>query len=329
MNELISVVVPIYNVEKYISRCINSIINQTYKNLEIILVDDGSTDKCPLICDNYLNFDKRIKVIHKNNGGLSDARNSGIEIAQGEYIIFIDSDDYVDNKMIEILYKTIKNENCDIAICNYYMVDEISLKKKSISKLKEKVRIVYGKEKFDYLYNEYKMLSVVAWNKLYKKEIFKDIRYPLGKLNEDEYIICDILSKANRIAFIKDSLYYYVQRSNSIIHSFNMKRFDILDSIKDRAIFFKNNGDVENCMSTKLLEYLLTLNLLADYYNSNLRNKAFEMDKVKRIYHLRNEIKKYPFKNITLKDKIRLLFPNMYMLLKTKNRVLLLKSNEE
>ncbi|MBR1540013.1 MAG: glycosyltransferase [Clostridia bacterium] len=123
-EELISIIVPVYKVEKYLDKCINSIVSQTYKNLEVILVDDGSPDSCGKMCDEWTQKDTRIKVIHKENGGLSDARNFGLDCAKGKYIQFVDSDDYIEKDMIEFLYKNLKENNADISICSNYMVDE-------------------------------------------------------------------------------------------------------------------------------------------------------------------------------------------------------------
>ena len=210
MDNLISVIVPIYNVEKYLDRCIKSIINQSYTNLEIILVNDGSTDKCGEICDKWKEKDKRIKVIHKENGGLSDARNAGIEIAKGEYLSFIDSDDYVHKDFIKVLFF---NE------CIKYS--------RGILEKKESI-------------------YCVAWNKLYKKEIFKHIRYPKGKLHEDVAVINKILYYSNKIAITDLRLYFYYNNPNSIMRStFSIKRLDVLDVIYDSYIFFLEKNEIQ------------------------------------------------------------------------------------
>ena len=180
MEDLISVVIPVYNVKPYLERCINSVVNQTYKNLEIILVDDGSTDGSDKICDDYSKKYKNIEVIHKKNGGLSDARNVGIENAHGQYIQFIDSDDYVNNKMIEILYNNLKNTNSDISVCRPYSFSNVSEIKDY--KIEENLVEYEGIDILKNMYNDY-LVTVVAWNKLYKKSIFNKIRYPKGRIN--------------------------------------------------------------------------------------------------------------------------------------------------
>ena len=234
MNELISIVVPVYNVDK----CIESIINQSYSNLEIILVDDGSKDSSGIMCDSYILKDKRIKVIHKENGGLSDARNVGIDKAKGEYIVFIDSDDWIDEKMIEILYNIIKKNNSDISICDYFLAynEEIQTQKEDIEIINlsniEALKKIYDKD--------LGVCMIVAWNKLYKRNLFKDdIRYPYGKIHEDEFTTYKLLYKAEKISYTKQKMYYYRQRENSITSSFNKKRLDCLEAFDERVKYMK------------------------------------------------------------------------------------------
>ena len=241
MNELITVVVPIYKVEKYLRRCVDSILLQTYKNLEIILVDDGSPDSCPVICDEYADMDKRVSVIHKSNGGLSDARNAGIELAHGKYIAFVDSDDYIDERMYEILYKNLTDNNADISVCEFIKTyDEAKI---DDSIIKESVEVFNKLQVMDNLYDDLYLQTVVAWNKLYKKDIFKSIRYPFGKINEDEYVIHQILNSANNVVYTNLPLYYYVQRTDSIMgEKYSLKRLDVLNALRIRMNFFENMG---------------------------------------------------------------------------------------
>ena len=217
MSELITVVVPIYKVERYLRRCVDSILLQTYKNLEIILVDDGSPDSCPLICDEYADIDKRVRVIHKSNGGLSDARNAGIEVANGKYIAFVDSDDYIDERMYEVLYKNLTDNNADISVCEFVKIHDGA--RIDSSPIKESVKLFNKLQTMNNLYDDLYLQTVVAWNKLYKKDIFKSIIYPFGKINEDEYVIHLILNSANNVVYTNLQLYYYVQRTDSIVKS--------------------------------------------------------------------------------------------------------------
>ncbi len=234
----VSVIVPVYNVENYLEKCLDSIISQTYKNLEIILVDDGSTDSSGKICDSYAKKDKRIKVIHKENGGLSDARNMGLDVASGKFISFVDSDDYIDKRFIEILYNNIIKTKADISICDFVWVYD---KKIKYNKYSKKRIVVEGNRKYDYLYNEYSVIGPSQWNKLYKKYIFDDIRFPYGKLCEDQFVIHKELFKAKKVSYILKPLYYYVQRSDSIMHVMNVKRFDVIDAWMERVDFFHKN----------------------------------------------------------------------------------------
>lgn len=202
----ISVIVPVYNVEKYLSQCLDSIIHQTYKNLEIILVDDGSTDSSGLICDNYSQKDKRIKIIHKCQGGLSDARNAGLKIATGEYISFIDSDDFIDKNMYSILINNTQKYNSDIVWFNYYnyyskkhFINSSIIKNNDLYDLSSSDKIKFAKN----LFYQYKMDAHV-WAKLYKRSIFNNIKFPYGKLFEDIFVLLPILSNAKIISTIPD-----------------------------------------------------------------------------------------------------------------------------
>lgn len=249
--EKISVIIPVYNVEKYLVKCIDSVINQTYTNLEIILVDDGSPDRCPQICDEYAKKDKRIRVIHKANGGLSDARNAGIDVADGEYICFLDGDDYIAPNMYEKLYTAIKKNNADMSICNFCYVDENgNILDKENMEYPIKDEYISGRkvleEKLMELNRHY---WVVAWNKLYRHEIFERCRYPVGKIHEDEYVLPMIYDGKN-VEGISDRLIYYVQRPGSIMHEkspektknsiealINLSRFYIENKYDDRIVY--------------------------------------------------------------------------------------------
>lgn len=216
----VSIIVPVYNVEKYLKKCIDSILNQSFKDYELILVDDGSTDSSGKICDEYEKKDDRIKVIHKKNGGLSDARNMGIDASSCNFISFIDSDDYIAEDMYEVLYNNLKKEDADISVCGYYRC----LNGKKVSKFKEnKYFVVNGKEALR-LVLEDKKISVEACTKIYKKSLFDNIRYPVGKLSEDAFTTPTILSKANIVVGTTEPKYYYEIREDSITNSVFKKR---------------------------------------------------------------------------------------------------------
>lgn len=237
---LISVIVPIYKVEDYINRCINSILSQEYKNLEIILVDDGSPDKCGIICDSYAQLDSRIKVIHKENGGLSDARNAALDIMRGEYVTFIDSDDWVSKYYISNLYKALSSTHATISISgfeNVFLDKEIQLDCTSKINVKE-----YSKreclEKMFYQ-NE---IEINACGKLYYKDLFKEIRYPVGKLYEDIAVTYKLIDKSEKIAIINNIDYYYFQRTGSIQYEkFNRRKLDAIMHMQEMINFVKTN----------------------------------------------------------------------------------------
>lgn len=241
MNPLISVVVPIYNVEKYLERCVESLRSQTYENLEIILVDDGSPDGCPAICDAYVKKDARIQVIHQVNAGLSRARNAGIDIAGGEYIAFVDSDDYVAPDFIESLYQLLQETGCAIAQCRFaYVQGEMVPADENQS-----FRIYRGESLMEQLYGpeEEATYFVVAWNKLYRRELFEEIRYPVGRIHEDEATTYQLFHKGRKLAFLDRALYgYYTENAGSITSVFSRKRLQWLTAHEERIAFLKEHG---------------------------------------------------------------------------------------
>lgn len=218
---MVSVIVPIYNVEKYLKQCIESILNQTFYDFELILVEDGSPDSCCKICDNYHLLDSRIVVIHKENGGLSDARNAGLEIAKGEYIVFVDSDDWIEPQYLEILYNKISEYNADIVICGYYITDENGNIEKNIVTKKE--YILDSNQALNELVKD-KKIENYAWNKIYKYSLFKNIRYPVGKIFEDIYTTYKLFLLASKIGVINFSLYNYRHRLGSIMSGLSISR---------------------------------------------------------------------------------------------------------
>ncbi len=209
---LVSVVIPVYNVERYMEKCIESVRNQTLKNIEIILVDDGSTDTSGTKCDSYA-FDKRVKIIHKKNGGLSDARNCGIKAASASYVGFIDSDDYIDEDMYEVLYQTITEENADIAFCGIYSCYASGMKPAYV---KTSGRFITDSEGAIELVLRGKLASVSAVNKLYKRELLDEHSFPVGKTSEDAHFIIAHLTKIKKAAFDMSPKYYYIHREGTI-----------------------------------------------------------------------------------------------------------------
>lgn len=272
MEIRLSIIVPIYRVEKYLKRCIDSILNQKFRDFELILVNDGSPDSCGDICDEYSKNDTRIKVIHKKNGGLSSARNAGIEIAQGEYIGFVDSDDWINEDMYEVLYSIGLNNDLDIVECTYSKV--FNTENLYDCKNEYDLIILDNISAIEALYKDTFYGSVVSWNKIYRKNLFKDIRFPLGKINEDQFTTYKLYYNCNKIGFINRDLYYYYQSVNSITRSsFTVKKLDVLQALEEARIFFQINN-LKNLIlrhdtlySDVLIKYYL---LLSNEDKSNL-----------------------------------------------------------
>lgn len=222
----ISIIVPVYKVEKYLRKCVDSILAQTFTDFEVILVDDGSPDNSGKICDEYAEKDSRVRVLHKANGGLSSARNAGIEIAKGKYLGFVDSDDYIAEDMYELLYNNILKENADMSICGIYDVYE---GKEPI--VKPTIEKVVSADEALLLILQGNIISVHAVNKLYKRELFSKVRYPEGKYHEDSFIIVDLLEQCQKVAIDSKQKYYYYHRLGSInTETFSEKQFEFIEA---------------------------------------------------------------------------------------------------
>jgi glycosyltransferase involved in cell wall biosynthesis len=312
MDFKISVIVPIFNVEKYLYKCIDSIINQTYASLEIILIDDGSTDNCGVICDDYSLKDNRIKIIHKQNGGLSDARNAGLDVATGNYISFIDSDDYIHKRFYETLINLIVKYNADIAQCEYSNIYEEDTNNFSNDKfnINERITVLYNNNSaLNNLFNENYINTVVVWNKLYKRELFKNIRYPKGKVHEDEYTTYRVLFNTKKMILTRKRMYYYVQRSTSIMgKGFSIKHLDKLDAYYEQILFYNDKKlfeleDKAKSTFEGLIEEAMISVLKSKFHNQN------EVFKNLINYYRNNYVLFINNSNISFKKKvIRLLF---------------------
>lgn len=306
---MISVVVPIFNVEKYLAECIESILNQTYTKFELILVNDGSTDNSLEICNQYSKKDNRIKIVNKKNGGLSDARNAGIDIAKGEYIIFIDSDDFINKNMFKIMFDIAKSKNADIVQCSYkefYNKEDINDSSiiNNEFELKEltPIEALYG------FYDEKKSgLTTVAWNKLYKTKLFEGIRYPYGKIHEDVFTTYKLIFKANKIVCTETPLYYYRQRENSITTSkYNKNRLVILEAVKERTNFMKNVVKSEELYNLGLKNYYCNMmNSYVKYKKSNPDDKETLKEIKKNSKKMFGELIKC--NKLSIKRKLRLI----------------------
>ena len=228
MEAKISVIIPIYKVEEYLDRCMESIVNQTYSNLEIIMVDDGSPDNCPKMCDEWAEKDERIIVVHKKNGGLSDARNAGMKVMTGDYVFFVDSDDWIHKDTIRILKQYEEKHNADIVECKAQVtsgeVDEDSLEAGSVE-----TKVYNTAEAMAALLRDHPLRQTV-WNKLYRRDVVEGILFEVGKYHEDEFWTYQVIDGAEKILYVDVELYYYFQRSDSIMgQAFSIKRLDAVE----------------------------------------------------------------------------------------------------
>lgn len=255
---MISVIIPMYNAEKYVEKCLNSLIKQTYQDLEIIIVNDGSKDSSRQICEEYVKKDKRITLINTENRGAGSARNTGIEASKGEYISFIDSDDYVCPDYYERFLQMIEKTGADIAIGRYHRISEHEdMQFKNSGEVKEctnmeELMLLYGEDIDDYIN------AVLVTNKLYKHKLFEgNVRFPVGRLIDDEFIIYKLIYKAKKIVYTDDIMYAYVQSNSSVMRTnFKEQRvYDTMDVYDEVYAFFKKNGTEELCKKI-LIRYL-------------------------------------------------------------------------
>lgn len=227
---MVSIIIPVYNVQDYLARCIDSVVNQTYNNIEIILVDDGSSDSSSHMCDEYAHRDNRIKVIHKSNGGLSDARNAGLEIATGDYVTFIDADDYVHRSFVETLVTTMHETGCEIAACTWQELNDgddprkVNTTKPSCTTFSQEQAInsVFYQQEFNHS----------ACSRIFRASLFNDLRFPVGVLYEDLAIIYRLLCKVEKVTLVKAPMYYYMHRPGSITTTMTLQRTQVLDHLE-------------------------------------------------------------------------------------------------
>lgn len=296
MDEKITIIVPVYKVEKYLKKCVDSILAQTYRNLEIILVDDGSPDQCPEICDMLQTIDSRIVVIHQMNAGLSAARNAGLDIATGTYIMFVDSDDYIDKNMCEALYSVLATNHSDLAMCSFEYVDEFGknvcedlsahcrLTNETINKRQALEKISHQTEGY--------WFYVVAWNKLYKRELFEHYRFPNDKIHEDEFAIHHIFLQCDSVSIIKDKLYSYIQRDNSIMGNkqFSVKRVNAVEAMIDRFDLYKAFGYQDLSKDALITAYWVLCEYLSDMPDKSFRYTCKDVyhKVLNELIHIRN-----------------------------------------
>lgn len=305
-SKLISVIIPAYNIEKYLGICIESVQNQTYENLEIIVVIDGSTDNCKTISESYAKNDSRIHVISKENGGLSDARNVGIDFAKGDYIVLVDGDDYIEEDMIALMYQALVEEDGDMTICNIRVVDHEDKEIiGQVSNAKIRNEVLCQADMYERLSITPNWFYVVAWNKLYKREIFQSIRFPKGKVHEDEFVIHHTIAESDKIVCIDDKLYNYVQRESSITHdTYDIKRMDNVEAFIDRAEFFLNNNN--SLWAYRMLKRI-RISLIDGYLALKGHESNYDKERIKELYMQYRQIyQRIPKKSRSLKRRLQL-----------------------
>lgn len=252
MQPLVSVIVPIYNVEKYLKRCVESILKQEYKNIEIILVDDGSPDNCGNICDEYEKSDGRIKVIHKQNGGLSDARNTGIKFSNGDYYTFVDSDDYIAPYMIKDMVALAESQNIKLVQCEFAR----GMMENYVFSSKNDFVIIDAKMAF-----ETRETKICVCGKLFHKNLIDETDFEVGKINEDEFFTYKKIYESKKIILLREKGYYYYQQSESIMHKKQKKlRLDIIEAYDERIKYFENKSEkrlVEISIKEKCIREIL------------------------------------------------------------------------
>ena len=286
----ISVIVPVYNIEEYLERTLESLVNQTYKNLEIILINDGSTDSSKEICDKYKKKDKRVVVIHKDNEGVSIARNKGLELATGDFIGFVDSDDVISLDMYEILYKNIINTSADISVCNFK-----TFSKDIDFEYNKNIKIFKKKEALEDIISD-GIITNFLWNKLFKKDIFNNIKFPEKKIYEDLYVMPKLIEKIEILCFDYSKLYGYFKRENSYVNTYNKEKnknyLEFCDGCYKYLSKYKYlNNYLENYRCFYIYSAFLqcSKSKCIDIINSNYMNEYYKIFK-KNFKYLNNKV---------------------------------------
>lgn len=261
---LISVIVPVYKVEQYLDRCVNSIVTQSYENLEIILVDDGSPDNCGSLCDAWAAKDDRIRVIHKENGGAASARNIGVDQCRGAYVTFVDSDDYLEPEMIERLYEAIVGGNGGMSMCNTRCMDKNGMPESGDDYLNIQNGVRPACDILPLIYQAWGFLFVAPWSKLYRREVLRELRYPVGKGTEDEFICAQLIWEAQTVCMTEYVGYCYIQeRAGSAMQSWtSLQKLDYFEALLQRYRFYQQIGQTELLHETRAR----VLKALEQYY---------------------------------------------------------------
>lgn len=312
MKPLISVIVPVYNVEKYLKRCLDSLACQTYPHFEVVLVDDGSEDGSSSICDEYVECDRRFSVVHQENAGLSAARNTGFRVSNGEFITFVDSDDYVDACYLDVLYKALSDSGSQLAICSFTV---------DTSETIGVVPGVYpGKELLKPIVEDHAWWYVVAWNKLYSRECLSYPFYPVGRINEDEFVIHRLLDSLDRVVICDDRLYHYKSNENSIMNKkISIRNLDKVLALLDRFSFFFSRGYFDLLNSTMRDAITIYVSVVGTIAVDGLTLSAANKNEIARIGSSINQLSHMAKDNLTtivlFKSSLLELFPIIVPLL--------------
>lgn len=318
-SPVVSIIVPIYNVQDFVEKCIESILNQTFEDFELLLVNDGSTDHSKEICERFVERDNRVRLLNKENGGLSDARNYGLDNSKCDYIIFIDSDDYVDKRFVEDLYTAITDADSEVSICEYSEVNEqgnlisvVGLNNHDNSSE------LTGKDILRLFYQPGGVVNQVVWNKIYKRSVFKNIRFATGRLYEDGYIIAPLYWNIRKVSLVRKKLYFYVKRSGSIMNStLNMKKLtDADEAFLYRMEFFKKRDNELYLLAID--EYLSWIITVSGYVYSDSGARDF-------IIYLQNQFRRYVnlSANKSLKVKLKYFIVKRSLIVFVKIKLLL------
>lgn len=315
---MISIIIPVYNVGKYLEECLESVVNQSYRNLQIILVDDGSTDCSAEICRKYKEKDERIILIQKENGGLSDARNAGMSVATGEFVFFLDSDDYLENNAIELLEMYQRKNNYDIVVGNYYyLYPQMCCKAKSVF---DKERLLNNYEAMEALMTG--NIQTFAWGKLMRLDLINKYQFPKGRLFEDHYWTHLVFGNAKRIGIIPQTIIYYRQRSNSISYSFNIKRLDMFEGWIIRKEYIEKyypkliDKALEHCAN----QYIQAAWLILIKMKKNKRAAFAKMQQYNAVLQLQNYCIGKSKKIIEILDKSILMYAIVAVFLRLKGQ---------
>lgn len=269
---LVSIIIPVYNVKKYLPRCMESVLAQSLREFEVLLVDDGSTDGSGALCDEYARADERVQVFHQENGGLSQARNTGLAHAKGEYLTFVDSDDFLHPQFLMELVTLLRDTGAQVSVCRYLPVEEGAEPIEESQGPAQSPVCLSGRQAVEKIVLESRRFMITAWGKLYSAGLAQWLRFPQGRLHEDEFVTYKVFFQAQKVAVSSKRYYYYLQRGGSIIRqSFQEKRLDKLDALREAVSFFEQRGEQQLSRAAKK-RYLLNVQIAWYRVHAGMKN---------------------------------------------------------